>query len=376
MQLSKHWVSPVEHLQRVQPDYPVLYFCPAVLLDTVRDFIKGFPGLVTYAVKANPHSAVLANINAAGITAFDVASPAEMALILEQAPQAKLHYNNPVRSTAEVETARQMHVTSWSVDEFSELEKLRDLPKGTEIAVRLALPLEGAAYHFGAKFGAPPALAARLLAEVDARGYSPSLCFHPGTQCSDPAVWSHYIATCADVAREAAVRIARLNVGGGFPSHRGGQAPDLVSIFKAIDKEIKRSFPIDRPQLLCEPGRALVSEAFTLACRIKAFRDNASVFLNDGIYGALAEARDMEPLTRLKVVSPDGRPRLGVPVARQCFGPTCDSIDCLPKPIALPRDTLEGDYVLFSGIGAYSMSLATRFNGYGLSDPQTVTVLQ
>ncbi|MEM8776029.1 MAG: type III PLP-dependent enzyme [Pseudomonadota bacterium] len=375
MHASKHWANPVTHLRKVKPDQPVLYFCPEALQNTVCDFVSGFPGLVTYAVKANPHSAVLANICAAGVTTFDVASPVEMALVRKQAPHAALHYNNPVRSVEEVADARKMNVCSYSVDASSELKKLNDLPKDTEVSVRLALPIEGAAYHFGDKFGACSEDAVELLKAVAELGFAPSICFHPGTQCADLEVWSRYIHASAELARFAGVRIERLNVGGGFASHRGGTAPDLAPIFEAIKNATAQAFPEDPPKLLCEPGRAIASEAFTLACRVKALRDSGAVFLNDGIYGALAEARDMEPLKRLKTVSPGGQQRRGKTILRKCFGPTCDSLDCLPEPIALPNDTEEGDYVLFSGIGAYSLSLSTNFNGYGPGAMQTVTKL-
>jgi ornithine decarboxylase len=67
--------------------------------------------------------------------------------------------------------------------------------------------------------------------------------------------------------------------------------------------------------------------------------------------------------------------RQGAPVERVVFGPTCDSIDRMPDPLPLPGDMAEGDYILFAGMGAYTRSLTTRFNGYGLSDVVTVASL-
>ena len=46
------------------------------------------------------------------------------------------------------------------------------------------------------------------------------------------------------------------------------------------------------------------------------------------------------------------------------FGPTCDSPDLLPHKVALPTDAAEGDWIEFGQIGAYSNSMATRFNGF------------
>jgi ornithine decarboxylase len=119
----------------------------------------------------------------------------------------------------------------------------------------------------------------------------------------------------------------------------------------------------------------MAAEAFTLATRVKALRETGAIFLNDGIYGALTEARDIGAGDRIRVLRPDGHPRHGAPVDRTVFGPTCDSIDRLPDPLPLPSDMAEGDFVLFDGMGAYSRSLTTRFNGYGLGESVTVAAL-
>ena len=370
-----NWHDPKAHLLRHAPDDAVLYFCPATLQATARRFQSGFDGVVTYAVKANPGEEVLGNLVAAGIRAFDVASPREMYAVRAVCPDATLHYNNPVRSPEEVAVAIRLGVASYSVDCPRELEKLSDVPRGTEVSVRLALPVTGAAYDFGEKFGVGPEAAVGLLRMVAARGFSPALTFHPGTQCDDPAAWGAYIVEAAQVARMAGVRLARMNVGGGFASHRCGDAPDLESIFDHIRAEVDRCFGPDVPDLVCEPGRAMVADAFTLATKVKALRGCGAVFLNDGIYGGLTEVRDIGAPDRIAVVSGDGGLRQGLARARVIFGPTCDSIDRLPDPLPLPDDMAEGDYILFAGMGAYTRSLSTRFNGYGLNDVVTVASL-
>jgi len=375
MRETPNWPDPAAHIVRHLPDTALLYFSPAALQSMARRFQAGFDGLVTYAVKANAEEEVLANLVAAGIRAFDVASPREMYAVRAVCPDAVLHYNNPVRSPEEVTVARALGVASASVDCARELDKLSVLPKSTEITVRLALPVAGAAYDFGEKFGVGPERAETLLREVAARGFVPSITFHPGTQCADPAAWGSYIAVAADVARAAGVRLARLNVGGGFASHRGGAAPDLEAIFDHIRAETTRCFGAHAPDLVCEPGRAMVADAFSLAARVKALRENGSVFLNDGIYGGLTEIRDIGAPGRVRVLSPEGAVRRAPPVARVVFGPTCDSIDRLPDALPLPGDMEEGDYVLFDGMGAYSRSLTTRFNGYGLGGSVTVASL-
>ncbi|MEC3863441.1 type III PLP-dependent enzyme [Mesobacterium sp. TK19101] len=341
----------------------VFHFHPEVLQATAARFIAGFPGLVTYAVKANPVPQVLTGLAEAGVTAFDVASPAEAWLVRAEVPGAVLHYNNPVRGRAEIAAAEALGIASWSVDRPGELAKLAHLPKDSEIAVRLKLPAKGAAYDFGAKFGATPEQAQALLAEVARLGFRPAMTFHPGTQCTDPNTWRHYIRACADIARNAGVTLERLNVGGGFPAHRQGDAPVLEAIFDAIGAETRSAFDTP-PALVCEPGRAMVADCCTLELHIRA-RHGDQVFLDDGLYGALAEWRDLPGHARLRVSDAQGHPRTAPATPFTVFGPTCDSLDTLPFALPLPADLAEGDTLTVSGMGAYSHALATGFNGYG-----------
>ncbi|GAB4265306.1 MAG: type III PLP-dependent enzyme [Pararhodobacter sp.] len=367
------WSDPVAYLRSMQPHDPVAFLSPPALHRQVRRFQDGFPGQVTYAVKANPDDSVIANLAAAGITGFDVASPGEIALIRRLVPGTALHYNNPVRARHEIASAVLGDVASYSVDALSELDKLFELvpPRRAggapvEIAARFRQPVRGAAYDFGAKFGADEALAAELLRRIAARGYTPALTFHPGTQCTDPMAWDAYIRAAGRIARAAGVRIARLNTGGGFPSHRTrAEPPALEAIFERIALATREVFGPDAPALLCEPGRGLVGDAVALLARVKSLRDGGPVFLNDGIYGTCADLPLMGAMDRVSAWAPDGTARRGATRPRTVFGPTCDSIDRLPGDMPLPDDLAEGDFLLVQGMGAYSIATNTRFNGFG-----------
>ena len=367
------WTDPVDYLCAVQPEDPVLFLSPPALQAQARRFLGGFPGLTTYAVKSNPDEAVITNLATAGIRGFDVASPDEIALIRRLCPGAVLHYNNPVRARSEIAFAVAQDVASYSVDAASEFDKLaalvptrRDGGERVEIAARFKLPVPGAAYDFGAKFGATEDRAADLLRRIAGAGYAPALTFHPGTQCTDPMAWDAYIRAAKRIADAAGVRLLRLNVGGGFPSRRQqAEAPPLAAIFACIKATTAEVFGPDAPALVCEPGRALVADAVALAARVKAIRDDGPVFLNEGIYGAFAELPVMGGTDRIATLSAEGRPRTGAPQPRLVFGPTCDSLDRLPGDTTLPADLAEGDYLLVQGMGAYAAAIATRFNGFG-----------
>ena len=250
------WEHPSAYLAALAPEETIFFLDRTALAARARQFIAGFPGLVTYAVKANPDRMVIRGLAEAGIAAFDVASPVEIAQIRAQVPGAALHYHNPVRSKAEIRAAVAAEVASWSVDSRGEIDKIVAALRGgpAEIAVRFALPVAGAAYHFGSKFGAVPAEAAQLLAHVARLGLKSSLTFHPGTQCADPSVWAAYVEAAAGIARAAGVRVHRLNVGGGFPSGRDGGTGDPAPIFAAIRETAQSAFEGAPPLAMIRDG--------------------------------------------------------------------------------------------------------------------------
>lgn len=369
------WSSPAAYLKMNTPDHPVCFFAPSVLNRTAKALQARFDGLVTYAVKANPDPVILENLITAGVTGFDVASPTEIKTLRRLSPSVRLHYNNPVRSRPEITFAQQNGVLSYAVDAPGELQKLADMltPEDVEVSVRFCLPVTGAHYDFGSKFGADPKTAVELLRRAAQLGFTPSLTFHPGTQCHDPQAWRTYITEATAISKSAGTPIRRLNIGGGLPSHRRGKAPDLEQIFDTITQAVKTGFGASAPALLCEPGRAMVAESCTLVTRVKAIRPDGSVFLNDGIYGGLSEWPVIETSDRIFAISPSGAPITGAVEPRQVLGPTCDSLDVLPGALVLPKCLQENDYVMFKGLGAYSSACTTGFNGYG--QIETVTVL-
>ncbi|MEM7241165.1 MAG: type III PLP-dependent enzyme [Pseudomonadota bacterium] len=363
--MSRHerfYSDPCRYLDVVRPDTPVLFFSASKLENQHQFFNNHFPGLVSFAVKAQPGREVIETLVSGGMHTFDVASPVEMALVRSVDPQAVLHYNNPIRSQAEITEALRHGVASYAVDRIGELEKLlARLTAPVEIAVRLKLPTKGGKIDFGSKFGADEATTVALVKRVSQTNHKISMCFHPGTQCLDAQAWRIYIKACATLARQAGVTLARLNVGGGFPSQRTHDAVDLRGFFAVIEAEVVNSFGDHPPALLCEPGRAMVAEAFCLAARVKAVCSN-QIFLNDGIYGGLSEMRDIGISTRIRLHASNPAKKTKPYII---FGPTCDSLDVLPDPITLPVNVKEGDYILFEAMGAYSTAIATRFNGYG-----------
>ncbi len=360
-------------------DTPLYCFSAEELARTYRQFCDLFPGLVTYAVKANPVHQVIETLVDAGMSAFDVASLAEIELIKQHSPAAALHYNNPIRSRSENRIAfEEFGVRSFSVDCLSELKKLRETvgnkAEEVEASVRFHLDLGGAGYDFGTKFGATQEEAVELSREAVRLGFKVSLAFHPGSQCRKAEAYRLYILAAAEIARSANVDLFRLNVGGGFPVDFPLDDVDALSVYMSVIKEaVEQAFGDNQPELLCEPGRAMVAGSTVLLTKVKAIKEDGRLYLNDGVYGGFQESHIIRMLPRFEVYTPKAEKKKDRDEAFTVFGPTCDSLDQLPGKLNLPASIAEEDIVAFYDMGAYGSATTTDFNGYRSDRYQAVT---
>jgi ornithine decarboxylase len=369
------------------PEDPIYCLRPKALGRAAAAFVTGFPGDVLYAVKANPAPLVLDHLYAAGIRHFDTASLGEITLVRQRFPQATAYFMHPVKGWRAMRRAfEDFAVRHFVVDHEAELEKILTLfgpvARDLVILVRLKTSGGGALFDLSAKFGAEPDEAAALLQAVARAGCRPGLAFHVGSQCTDPQAYRDALALSGEVLTASGVAIACLDVGGGFPAAYAGTAPPprLEAYKAAIGAGLAElALPPDC-RLLCEPGRALVAGAMSLITQIHLRKDQ-SLYINDGIYGSLFgttiginfPARLLRPEGNVASETRDF----------QIFGPTCDSLDVLPRPFALPADARSGDWIEFGMQGAYSNALTTGFNGFqpetfmtvsdnfpGLSEPE------
>jgi ornithine decarboxylase len=183
-----------------------------------------------------------------------------------------------------------------------------------------------------------------------------------------------HITAAAKIARRGGVKLAALNVGGGFPArYRDAAVPPLEIFFTAIADTARKEFSAEMPRLECEPGRGLVAASTSLLTRIKLVKYNRDeVFINDGIYGALMEIYQVSDIVPPARAIRDGAQLQGPTRLWTVYGPTCDPLDKLPVKFELPVDLREGDFIEFGSIGAYGAATSTRFNGYGSAETHFV----
>lgn len=81
--MQTHYSNTAEVIGQLRPETPLYCLSARALAQQVQRFQRGFPGTLAYAVKANPAPLVVAELGRLGVTTFDVASLAEIALVRE-----------------------------------------------------------------------------------------------------------------------------------------------------------------------------------------------------------------------------------------------------------------------------------------------------
>ncbi|HVI51119.1 MAG TPA: type III PLP-dependent enzyme [Candidatus Sulfotelmatobacter sp.] len=368
-----------EVVQALRPDDPVMCLRPATLRTTARNFVEQFPGDALYAVKCNPELAILRGLWDGGVRHFDAASMTEVKLVRGLFPDAHIHFMHPIKSRPAIAASYALGVRDYVIDSLDELDKvLEETPRlpvqarDLGLLVRLSLPKGDAVYDLSGKFGAPPAEAAEILRLSRKVAVRVGLCFHVGSQCMNPAAYETALALGGQVIAEAGVPIDIVDVGGGFPVSYADMVPPALSAFvAAIRRGYDRLGLSANCRLWCEPGRALVAPAESLVVRVTARRERGrgqigTLFINDGVFGALSDAGASCGLRfPARLIRDGGGVGAEELLPFELFGPTCDSADRMRGPFMLPADVREGDWIEIGQLGAYGSTLRTGFNGFG-----------
>lgn len=326
---------------------------------------------IHYAVKANPHRAILERLIALG-SHFDCASRGEIELCLALgAHPSTISYGNTVKRAQDIAFAHRAGITLFAADADEELEKIAENAPGAQVYIRLIVELSQADWPLSRKFGCDRDTALRLLALARDLGLDPvGFSFHVGSQTRRAEMWEATLDRLGetwDAARAAGHQLTLLNIGGGFPAFYGEEieAPTLYAA-RVMELVTARFGHVAR--VMAEPGRGLVAEAGMIAAEVvlvsrKSERDmHRWVYLSIGRFSGLAETEG--EAIRYQFATPrDGDPCGPCIVA----GPSCDSADVLyeKRPMQLPLTLKAGDRVLIRNTGAYTSTYSSVcFNGF------------
>ncbi|HEY6893823.1 MAG TPA: bifunctional aspartate kinase/diaminopimelate decarboxylase, partial [Rhodanobacteraceae bacterium] len=319
-----------------------------------------------YALKANPHPAILAALGEEGFS-FECVSMAEVdavrAAVANVAPEHILFTPNfAPRAEYEAALAAGVRVT---LDALHPLAEWGELFAGRDIHLRVDLGV-GRGHHDKVKTGGAASKFGVALDQIEefralARTHGArivGLHAHLGSGILDPAHWRSVHADLASLA-ETFSRIESLDIGGGLgvPA-RPDEAPLDLAALGLMLGEVKRAYP--QFQLWLEPGRYLVADAGVLLARVTQTKRKGSVRyvgvdagMNSLIRPALYEAwHEIVNLSRLD--ESDGE-------LVQVVGPICESGDVLGSNRRLPP-CREGDVILIAQAGAYGAVMASHYN--------------
>ena len=356
-----------ELVNRILPEEPVYCIRPNSIKLACEWFKEKFPGNVLYAVKTNPNENVIKCIGESGINKFDVASINEIKLIKKNFPKAQAFYMNTVKSRKHIKEAYfNYNIKDYALDSKDELQKIIEATnnaKDLTLYIRISISNEHAEIDLSQKFGALPSEALGLLRLAKAHAKKVGLSFHVGSQCMHPISYSKGIREIGNIIKKTKIIPDIINVGGGFPS----VYPDLNPLpLEDYMNEIKKSFnnlKLDKkPELLCEPGRALVAESGSTIVKV-LLRKKQKIYINDGTYGSLFDAGVLNFVLPTRMI-PNGRVTSKKLTSYSLYGPTCDSADFMKGPFVLPNNLKEGDYIEIGQLGAYALTFRTKFNGF------------
>ena len=354
-------------LRTIRPKDPVYCIYPHVFTETATEFLKGFPGRVLYAVKANPDPTILRLLVDAGVRHFDCASLQEIELIDEISPDATKYFMTPVRIRGAAAAAQKKHgVRHFVVDHPSGLSQLvQEIDtSGSIIFARMAVHHESAMEDLSVRFGAPPEEMPALLQSIRDSGAEPALAFNVGSSVTDPEAYRYAMSVTRSVLERLPFRVRLIDVGGGYPkSYPGFIVPELELYFKAVEESVGTLPLADNAEVLGEPGRALAAPGMSAVVEVLLRKDNR-LYLNDGMFGIFWVLRIDGPDRFPVRIYRDGKPHKGETMEFLINGPTCDSTDTLPGLVPLPTDIRPGDYLEFGNIGAYSIGGRTNYNGF------------
>ena len=321
-----------------------------------------------YAVKCNPDPQVLKLLAALG-TGFDCASKTEIDMALATGiDPSRIIYAQPCKTPSYLRHARTVGVKMMTFDNSDELRKIKVYYPDAELVLRILTDDSGSLCRLSAKYGASLNTASRLLhlakdLDLNVIGVS----FHVGSGACDPEAYKQAVRDAQGVFEQAAAvghNFKMLDIGGGFMD-------ETFEIFAdGVNKALNEYFP-GPTQIIGEPGRYYVANAFTLAANVIGRREiqkgrttkkSYMLYLNDGVYGNFSniifDHQHVIPQL-LKTASTSTQQH-----HYSIWGPTCDGIDVMNDRCYLDGLVDVGDWLYFQHMGAYTGCSATRFNGF------------
>lgn len=352
---------------------PLLVLSASEVKTNVLRFTRAFPrAAIFYAMKANPHPAVLGAVREGG-GGIDIASGPELRAALGAGfTPERLIFSAPFKRAAAIREAADAGVDLMVADSPGEVESMARNAPGCRLIVRAAVPPARAMAGMGQKFGADHADVLPLLHHGRRLGLRPwGISFHVGSQCLEASAWLAAIAHVRPIWAHAAAEgmpLGLLDIGGGFPVAYTHPVPEIEELAPPIlhaARDLFHTGSAPDQVLAIEPGRIVTNRAAALVSTVlgTAIRYGHSyVYLDSGVFNGLHETLEgiAYRVFREKDVLGGCIPSEGLNQVTLA-GPTCDGSDIIAHDVPMPPLTI-GDRLVFLQTGAYTTA-TEDFNG-------------
>lgn len=340
---------------------------------------------INYAVKANPHPAVVAHM-ARLVDGFDIASAGELALCMTAGiDPARISFAGPGKRDSELEAAIAAGVTLNCESEGEAARALAigaRLGKAPRLAIRVNPPfvmtgsgmkMGGGAKPFGLDAERVPALARHVIAQgAEWRG----LHIFTGSQtlAAEAIIeaQANVLRLAAELAEAIGAPCPKLNMGGGLgiPYFPGDAPVDLARVGAALTERLA-ALPetLAGAELCMELGRYLVGEAGVYLARVvdrKVSHGVTFLVTDGGLHHQLAASGNFGTVVRRNYPVAIAT-RFDAPGEEEVniVGCLCTPLDRLADNAWMPRAEV-GDLVAVFCAGAYGASASpAAFLGHG-----------
>ena len=358
---------------------PLVVYCEETVRERARALraAVGSGGRVAFGTKAFPNVALLLLLREERIGA-DVASSGELAFARAAGlggDELVVHGNNKHEGFL-AEAGREGATVVLDAPDEGLLAASAGVRR---VLVRVTLGVDADTHeairtgHHGSKFGLPPDQARVLVADALGRGLDVlGVHVHVGSQLADFDAQAETIVRLASFAASCrdglgwTPRVADLGGGFGIRHHPDELVPDAAALAASAAETARVAFAeagLPEPEVWLEPGRSLVGRAGVTLYRVGAVKrlpertwvtvdggmsDNPRPQLYDARYTALSASRAEEAADELVSVA----------------GMHCESGDVLIDDVALPSPR-RGDLLAVPATGAYTLAMASNYNGVG-----------
>ena len=331
-----------------------------------------------YAVKCNPEPVLLRWLSEAKY-GFDCASAREIQIVLDSASSASsakgisgipgisgisgipdIVFANPCKKREDILYAKEVGIKTTVVDSVEEVYKLEKCGWSGDSLIRIMVQDSGSKMPFSAKFGCPLSQVEAINSAAMRVGQKISgISFHVGSGCEDPEQYYKAIWDANSLAKQIIYGHYTIDIGGGFVNSNFENA--AMSIRRV------RGYIPSNTRLIAEPGRFFASTCQDLFVKVigkkeihgrKGFRYT----LDESLYGQFSCIPFDQATPRWIRVRGQGEMK-----RRNCpavlYGRTCDSVDMIAKSESA-EELMEGDWLWFPNMGAYTTVTSTEFNGF------------